>query len=57
MRFPVVLRGGFLASSGSFPGTPAWTFINTSGGLQVVIPPLTASQVVTLDCSAMYPTN
>jgi hypothetical protein len=55
-RFPVAMRGGYPASSGgSFAGLPAWAFVPTgSGGIQVVIPPLTASQIVNLDVSGFY---
>jgi hypothetical protein len=58
-RFPVVMRSGYPATSGgTFPGLPAWTFIPAASGgiqgIQVVIPPLTASQVVNLDASGLY---
>jgi hypothetical protein len=53
-RFPVVQRGGFPAGSGSFAGEPAWFFIGASGGCQVIIPPLTAAVIVSLDVSGFY---
>jgi hypothetical protein len=58
-RFPAAVRGPFLASSGTFPGSPAWVFIPTgSGGIQVVLPPFTASTAsVGIDATVMYPLN
>jgi hypothetical protein len=56
-RFPIAMRGGYPAiSGGAFQGQPAWSFISPgSGGVQVIVPPLTSSVTLSLDGTAIYP--